>query len=269
MSTLKGVGVSPRTWRRCAGSEIRCIRVHTVGIFSQSSCERTPGRRRGYSVASGNIELLRGVHVTSVRPALWQIGQSIAVLGLLAGVAGQAGANTIMISYSGTGPGSLSMGLGSFSFADGLSTVNLSDLTAFSFSQSFNVGDSVVPEFRYGLGDLTAFSATLSAGQILTTLSLETGNVLGNPATYSHGRAFAPQAFKVTSLATGGASTLNLNIDTTITTGTVTQVSAVPEPSTPDHVRPRWPDRPRLRRATRFGRRKAKRDIRVSTTVRS
>ncbi len=170
--------------------------------------------------------------MTSVRPAPWRIGQSIAVLGLLAGVAGQAGANTIMISYSGTGPGSVSMGLGSFSFADGLSTVNLSDLTAFSLSQSFNVGDSVVPEFRYGLGDLTAFSATLSAGQILTTLSLETGNVLGNPATDSHGRAFAPQAFKVTSLATGGASTLNLNIDTTITTGTVTQVSAVPEPST-------------------------------------
>jgi hypothetical protein len=168
-----------------------------------------------------------------VRTGLWQIGLAVAALGVLAGAAGPAGAGMINFTYAGTGAGTAT-GSGSFTFADGLSTVTLADLTAFSFRQSTNFGDPVVPTFTYGLGDLTAFAATVGPGPTLTSLSLTTGNVFGNPATNSQGMHFAPQAFQITSLATGAASTFNAIVGAPVTTGTVTQAApaAVPAPPT-------------------------------------
>jgi hypothetical protein len=169
--------------------------------------------------------------MTRVRTGLWQIGLAVAALGVLAGAAGPAGAGMINFTYAGTGAGTAT-GSGSFTFADGLSTVTLADLTAFSFSQSTNFGDPVMPTFTYGLGNLTAFAATVSPGPTLTSLSLTTGNVFPNPAHDSQGRTFAPEAFQVVSLATGGAGTVSPG--GIVTVGTVTQapVAAVPAPPT-------------------------------------
>jgi hypothetical protein len=150
-----------------------------------------------------------------------------AVLGWAAGAAGQASAGTIHFSYSGTGLGT-SMGSGSFTFADGLSTVNLSDLTAFNFSQTADFVGGVTT-FSYGLGDLTTFTATVGTGPTLSSLSLDTGFVVPVPFANSSGALYMPEAFQVTSLATGGASTYSRA--GTLTTGTVMKASA-PEPAT-------------------------------------
>jgi hypothetical protein len=152
----------------------------------------------------------------------------VALAGLLAlALATHARAGFINFTYAGTGAGTAT-GSGSFSFADGLTKVTLADLTAFSFSQSTNFGDSVVPTFTYGLGNLTAFAATVGPGSTLTGLSLTTGLVVPNPPTDSHGTPFLTESFQVTSLATGGASTSNPGV--IFTTGTVTQ--GVPAPPT-------------------------------------
>jgi hypothetical protein len=164
---------------------------------------------------------------------LRRIGLAVAALGVLAGAAGPAGAGMINFTYAGTGVATAT-GSGSFTFADGLSTITLADLTAFSFSQSTNFGDPVVPTFTYGLGNLTAFAATVGPGSTLTSLSLTTGNVIGNPPTNAQGMHFQPQAFQVTSLATGAASTFNAIGGGPFTTGTAAQATpaAVPAPPT-------------------------------------
>jgi hypothetical protein len=153
----------------------------------------------------------------------------VALAGLLAlALATHAHAGFINFTYAGTGAGTAT-GSGSFSFADGLTKVTLADLTAFSFSQStIFPGEPVVPTFTYGLGNLTAFAATVGPGSTLTGLSLTTGLVVPNPPNNSQGTPFLSESFQVTSLATGGASTSNPGV--IFTTGTVTQ--GVPAPPT-------------------------------------
>jgi hypothetical protein len=155
----------------------------------------------------------------------------LALAGLLAlALATPARAGLINFTYAGTGVGAAT-GSGSFAFADGLTKVTLADLTAFSFSQSTNFGDPVMPTFTYGLGDLTAFAATVGPGSTLTGLSLTTGLFFPNPPTNSQGMHFTSEAFQVTSLATGGASTFNPTL--IVTTGTVTQAAAAAVPAPP------------------------------------
>ena len=86
-----------------------------------------------------------------------------AVLGLVAGMTDQTGAATIVqFSYSGHGvPGFEGIdcnGNGSFSFADGLSTVGLTDLSSFTVTLDENTPNTVT----FGLADLKDFSATLA-----------------------------------------------------------------------------------------------------------
>ena len=60
------------------------------------------------------------------------------------------------------GNGSLtSNGTGSFSFADGLSTVGMSDLTSFHFDLEEKTPNTTI----FGLKDLKSFSATVGPGR--------------------------------------------------------------------------------------------------------
>ena len=85
-----------------------------------------------------------------------------AVLVLMAATAGRTQAGTIVnFSYSGRGgpdsAGLISTGTGSFSFADGLTTVAMGDLLSFQFDLEENSPNTVT----FGLADLTSFSATV------------------------------------------------------------------------------------------------------------
>ena len=97
---------------------------------------------------------------------------------------GRAG-TIVNFGYSGRGgpdyAGLISTGAGSFSFADGLATVGLADLTSFAFDLDENTPNTAT----FGLLDLTSFSASVGPGPTLTSLALETGSVQGsNPSTY-------------------------------------------------------------------------------------
>jgi hypothetical protein len=124
-----------------------------------------------------------------------------AVLSLMAATAGRARAGTIVdFSYYGRGgpdnAGLITTGAGSFSFADGLSTVGLADLTSFDFTMAEN---SPVNSATFSLADLTAFSASFGPGPTLTSLALASSPVQGsNQDTY-------PREFDISSL--GDAST--------------------------------------------------------------
>jgi hypothetical protein len=155
----------------------------------------------------------------------------VALAGLLAlALTTHARADFINFTYTGRGFGTAT-GSGSFSFADGLTKVTLADLTAFSFSQSTNFGDLIVPTFTYGLGNLISFTATIGPGSALTDLSLLTGTALPNPLKDSHGTRFASEFFQVFSLATNGAKTSSTTEN--FTAGTVTQAAAAAVPAPP------------------------------------
>jgi hypothetical protein len=99
-------------------------------------------------------------------------------------------ATTLNFYYSGfqESIGLYGTGSGSFSFASGLTTAGLSDLTSFSFLE---IQDTTrcgpchfagsIPSYiayEFGFGDLTSFSLTLEQG-VPTKFSLETNNVNG------------------------------------------------------------------------------------------
>jgi hypothetical protein len=135
---------------------------------------------------------------------------------------GSGRAGMIDFSYNGSGIANVS-GAGSFSFAGNLMTVALADLTSFTFSDT-TTESGLTTTYSYGLANLTAFSATLSTGGLLTGLSLDTNDVAGsNPV-------FQSERFEVTSLDTDGAETVK-NDGAVISTGTVTQTTAA-EPAT-------------------------------------
>jgi hypothetical protein len=151
-----------------------------------------------------------------------------AVLGLMAATGARARAEwTVNFRYSGRGgpdfAGLISTGAGSFSFAGGLSTVGLTDLTSFDFTL-----DETTPNTAtFGLTNLTSFSAAVGPGTTLTSLALATGPVQGtNPETER-------REFTVSSLGPQGASTsfVLLGLPFSLTQGSVTIVSVVPEPS--------------------------------------
>jgi hypothetical protein len=125
-----------------------------------------------------------------------------AVVGLMAATAGRARAETVVnSSYDGRGgpddAGVICTGTGSFSFADGLSTVGLADLASFDFTLEENTPNTVA----FGLADVTSFSASVGPGPTRSSLALGTGPVQGSvQGTY-------PREFDVSSLDSGGAST--------------------------------------------------------------
>jgi hypothetical protein len=155
-----------------------------------------------------------------------------AVLGLMAGTmtTGGAWAGTIVsFSYFGRGApdgnGSLtSNGTGSFSFADGLSTVGLADLTSFHLDLEENTPNTTI----FSLKDLKSFSATVGPGPSLTSLALDTLATQGpDPTSY-------PREFTISSLNPPDAEThvviLGFPLFWTSGTVTITAVTA-PEPS--------------------------------------
>lgn len=154
-----------------------------------------------------------------------------AVLGLMVGAAGEArAAVTVSFSYSGRGgpdeAGLVATGTGSFSFADGLTTVGLADLTAFDFTLTENTPNVAT----FGLTDLSSFSAEVGPGTTVTGLALRTGPVQGtNPETER-------REFGVSSLGAGDAATyfvlLGVPFEQTTGTATITPAATAPEPST-------------------------------------
>lgn len=153
-----------------------------------------------------------------------------AVLGLTAATAGGARAAMIVdFSYSGRGgpddAGLIATGTGSFSFADGLTTVGLADLLAFNFNLSENTPNTAT----FGLPDLASFSAEVGPGLTVTSLALATDPVQGtNQQTW-------PREFGVSSLDPGDAATrvviLGVSLEQTTGTVTITPAATAPEPS--------------------------------------
>jgi hypothetical protein len=135
-------------------------------------------------------------------------------------------------TYSGAGGFHTTTGSGSFSFANGLTTVGLSDLTAFSFTQTEVLGGKS-GTFDYGLSDLTSFSATLGPGPTVTALSLASDFV----AQSSGGLLLIDESLSFTGLGTNEALILGNKPGVgiiTASTGTVTITSpttATPEPA--------------------------------------
>jgi hypothetical protein len=160
-----------------------------------------------------------------------------AFLGLVAGTAGRARAGMIVnFSYSGRGgpdnAGLVATGTGSFSFADGLSTVGLADLTTFAFALDETAPNTPPNTVTFDLAHLTSFSASVGPGPTLTGLALATGPVQGSD------QQTWPRELAVSSLGPAGASTrvVILGISIFLTAGDITVDSigpvAVPEPGT-------------------------------------
>jgi hypothetical protein len=109
----------------------------------------------------------------------------LAVVACLCGCAltGTARADRINVdfTYTGSGFNTPVNGTGSFSFASNLTTVTLSDLSSFNFSDTATVPPPIAAtyNFTYGLSDLTSFSANVSPGPSLTLLALATDFVAG------------------------------------------------------------------------------------------
>jgi len=144
----------------------------------------------------------------------------------------------INLSYSGADEDTSavrSVGSGSFSFADGSTSLTLANLNSFQFSQRTTITDPQIfgaATFSYGLNDLLSFSATLSAVGKLTALSFKTGYVDPSNSTFTPENSLAPEYFIVRSLQRNGASTFNGDqLYDELQTGTVVTSTAVPEPS--------------------------------------
>ena len=145
-----------------------------------------------------------------------------------------APASLVNLTYSGVNEDNsfiAALGSGSFTFADGTTSLSLKSLTAFRFNQTTTLTDpslSGSDSYNYGLADLVSFSATLSATGTVTALSFETG--------YKDAAAgfLNPQYFAVKSLNRNGATFYQSGRDGDVTTGTVVArlaPAAVPEPS--------------------------------------
>jgi hypothetical protein len=140
-----------------------------------------------------------------------------------------ARADTINFSYNGLGlTGGLSSGAGNFTYTGSPASLKLSDLTDFTFALSTSVPAGTAT-FAYTLTDLTAFSATLNAGKLLTlTLTTKAKASTDNPKVPS-------ESFVVTSLNAGGAQTFTgttqLQIGEVVATAASPSSSPVPEPS--------------------------------------
>jgi hypothetical protein len=140
----------------------------------------------------------------------------------------------VNFSYSGRGgpdfAGTISNGSGSFSFAEGLSSVGLADLSSFNFTLNENTPDTTT----FGLSDLKSFTAFVSSGPSLTVLSLAIGPVQGS------NQETEPREFGVSSLSPGGAESrffvhfLDESFQLTPGTATINSIgpNSVPEPST-------------------------------------
>jgi len=177
------------------------------------------------------------------RVRLTYLATSLATLLVVGFCTSPASATTISFTYTGGGGFACStcttVGNGSFSFDDSLSSVALADLTAFSLVDDFGSGNTF---FTYGLGDLVAFSMTLDPAHAVTALSFATAYVVGV------GANIKAESLRVTSLAVNGASTYVCSvlsddcsgqlqeIPLQVTLGTVTTTvsapAAVPEPAT-------------------------------------
>ncbi len=107
-------------------------------------------------------------------------------------------------------------GTGSFSFAAGLGTVALADVTGFSLSltDTVTLADALnllglpplVTRFTYGLSDLAALFATIGADGVPTDLALATDAIFGSDLTFG-GASSTPEDLQVSSLAPGDAMT--------------------------------------------------------------
>jgi hypothetical protein len=159
-------------------------------------------------------------------------------LAMMIGTSAEAG-TMVRFHFSAVGPGNSVEGGGSFSFADGLTTVGIGELTGFTFEASvFDVIHGGPQYFNYDPGMLMTFSATFTAdsgGPALTSLNLST-----SPYQQPDDPDFPELAFNITSLAKDGAfmerwkSGVDEGLYSTGTvtiTGIDTGVTAVPEPS--------------------------------------
>jgi hypothetical protein len=106
-----------------------------------------------------------------------------------------AHADTVTFSYdTPAGPGH-SAGTGSFSYNGPLSSIDLAELTSFSFDLTVNNGGGGI---TYDLADLTSFSATVTNGDV-SALNLQTQFVSG---TFGE---LGPEEFIVTGLGSNQA----------------------------------------------------------------
>lgn len=163
-----------------------------------------------------------------------------AVAVALVALSGAASAQitTVNFAYSGTDTNisypAISAGTGSFSFASGLTSVGLSDLTAFSFTTTRDIPTfGFTSTFSYGLSDLSAFAGSFTLSGDINALSLRT---FERSATFSNGSG-SGAGFRITSWSTALNSgpadvfyTDSLNMITNLTSGTVTVTSVVPAP---------------------------------------
>jgi hypothetical protein len=156
---------------------------------------------------------------------------------MMIGTSAEAG-TMVRFHFSAVGPGNSVEGDGSFSFADGLTTVRIGEVTGFSFEASVFDVIHGSQYFNYNTIMLKTFSATLTAdsgGPALTSLSLST-----SPYQQPDDPDFPELAFNITSLAKDWAfmERWKSGVDEGLySTGTVsiididTGVTAVPEPS--------------------------------------
>jgi hypothetical protein len=143
-----------------------------------------------------------------------------------------AHADTVTFSYDTPAGPTHSFGTGSFSYSGPLASIDLAELTSFSFNLTINNGGS--GGFTYDLAELTSFSATVTGGNV-SALSLQTQSV---PGTFG---GAAPEYFIVTGLGSLQAQN-DVPFDPfpfIVAVGTVTTSGpglppppAVPEPST-------------------------------------
>jgi hypothetical protein len=102
-----------------------------------------------------------------------------------------AHADTVTFSYDTPAGPTHSFGTGSFSYSGPLASIDLAELTSFSFNLTINNGGS--GGFTYDLAELTSFSATVTGGDV-SALSLQTKSV---PSTFG---GASPEYFIVTGL---------------------------------------------------------------------
>lgn len=148
----------------------------------------------------------------------------------------RADADTVVrFKLSSEGPGSSVGGTGLFSFADGLTTVEIGEVKGFEFNAvAFDAVHGGPLYYDYDVVSLKTFSATFKAGPTLAGLSLST-----SPYLPPSDPLLPKLAFNVTSLAADGAfmersgdHAGSYSVGTLTITGIDTGVTVpVPEPS--------------------------------------
>jgi hypothetical protein len=155
-----------------------------------------------------------------------------AVLGLIAATTDRARADMVVgFSYSGRGvpgfDGVFADGTGTFSVADGVENIGLSDLKSFSFIFDESANNTITNTVTFGLADLASFSAFIDPTMAVTVLDMTTDAVQGSDPTT------LKRVFGASSFNPGGASTYYdlLGFSLQMTAGSVSVTSVVPEPS--------------------------------------